>query len=1130
LQFNAHIVKQRFMVSHWRCSLILLLAGLVISGHVLALDGSDAELPQVVPVGKGSYATRPPRSKAARPDVAGKAGWGDATQVFINMKLWVTPGERPIPSTHWWTNLITQRWSGQLWAYPLMAKAVPQGMEIYFPKRWQANDKKTTLELVADSKLLVRGEGFKSQAAEADQWSDWLLKVRMAQSPEVALTATLGHGLPTVWFESKGVDLRVDADSAGFFELSGKNATLPLASGALGVEIGKDQYGLFAPAGTKFFLDGKSIAVKFADPKQTWLAVSVLPSRQDLALFAKYAAVIPRDTEVSWNYLPEQGKVDTTWTLTTENLAGGPEHDVIQGWLPHHYNPKPGTQLGFALNDLRYATPRGELRGSVGHEFKISWPFTGLLPDLPAPLPLAGKPNPYRAEVMKALIDNYTDVTGYGFETYWGGKKILLYAKYLSMAHQLGMTEAEKVFHQRLTEALTDWCTYTPGEPEHFFGMYPNWGSLIGFRTRDNQNPGIDFLQDHHFCYGYHVYAAALLGMYDPQFLQDYGGMATLMAKDYANWDTNDKRFCRFRNFDPWCGHSWSGGLGSEKGNGMESSSESMQSWGAMFVLGEMLSDKQMRDAGAFGYAMESRGVAEYWFDRNRSNIPYDIWPHEYNSNIGTEGIGWWTWFSGNNYWMHAIQWLPMSPLLKYLYEDPAFAKFDYETMWKTKEAKMGGWDSTLGKEAGVGNVTLSYLNIFDPDQAAQIFDDLWDKNMGTAHAKDESGPTYYRIHAGRGLGHMRFDAWTSLPLSSVFERDGKNVAVVYNAANDEQDAKVYVQGKEVGSFKVPPRKLMVFNMDGSMVSAGVGNIAYPAAPANDQSISALTIEPQRVVMGEWQTQKFVAKKDGKEVQVTWSVQGKGTVSADGVFTPSGGCDHETSAFQIIANANGEQAVAYAAVEEARRVRKITVTPGPTLTIAEGGTLSLAAEAEDQFKARYELPIQWQADGSVSVDANGQVKALKLGDGKIRVSAGGVRQELAVSVLPVDQMNLALGKPASASSEVAGNSANDAVDGNMKSRWESEHADPQWFMVDLQKSYRLNKVIINWENARASAYNIELSEDGSRWQSAYSTDNAKGKRDEIAISGVSARYVRLNCLRRGTGYGNSIFEFEVYGK
>ena len=120
--------------------------------------------------------------------------------------------------------------------------------------------------------------------------------------------------------------------------------------------------------------------------------------------------------------------------------------------------------------------------------------------------------------IMKSLLDGYTDVKGYGSETYWGGKKILLYAKYMEMAYQTGQTHDAQIFQARLKEALVDWATYEPGEREHFSRWYPNWGSMVGERTRDNQNPGIDVLQDHAFCYGYHVYAASLLAIHDPNF------------------------------------------------------------------------------------------------------------------------------------------------------------------------------------------------------------------------------------------------------------------------------------------------------------------------------------------------------------------------------------------------------------------------------------------------------------------------------------------------------------------------------------------------------------------------------------------------------------------------------------
>lgn len=100
------------------------------------------------------------------------------------------------------------------------------------------------------------------------------------------------------------------------------------------------------------------------------------------------------------------------------------------------------------------------------------------------------------------------------------------------------------------------------------------------------------------------------------------------------------------RTFTPWSGHSYAGGLGNTgNGNGQESTSESMQGWGGVYLLGVALGDKAMRDAGIFGWVTESKGVAEYWFDRDKENIDRTLYAKPYCSNLTAAGIGWWTWF-----------------------------------------------------------------------------------------------------------------------------------------------------------------------------------------------------------------------------------------------------------------------------------------------------------------------------------------------------------------------------------------------------------------------------------------------------------------------------------------------------
>lgn len=1101
---------------------------------------ADDDLPEVVPVGKGSYASRPPRDQAARPGIKGEPGWGDLSQVFTHMKLWVTDDHKgPVPSTDWWTSLVTQQWSGQLWAYPSMVKAVPTGIAINFPKTWKLSGNKSTMSLESASHLLVRGKNFVPQGALADSWSDWLVSFKMPQSSDVWLKATIGHGLPCTWIESSGVDLRVDVEKPTFFSATGANVALPSAGASLGIETGGDCYGLFAPAGTRFSMDGASLAIEFTG-EQKWISVAVLPARKDLSTYAPYAPVVPRSTKVTWDYSPEKGEVATHWALQTENLAGGTERDVVQGWIPHHYDTNRGTKVGFKFNDLTYATPRGLMKCATGHDFSITYPFRGLLPELPAPTVKANLPNPFRPEVMKSLVSNTTDVTGYGVETYWGGKKILLYAKYMEMAYQLGMKKEAAVFQGKLREALVDWATYEPGEKMHFFAMYPNWGSMVGFRTRDNENPGIDVLQDHAFCYGYHVYAASLLAIHDPDFAKNYGGMATLMVKDYANWDPKDTRFPTFRSFDPWAGHSYSGGTGTEEGNGQESSSESMQAWGAMFTLGNVLNNTEMRDAGAFGYALESRGVAEYWFDRDKKNIPRDIWPHAYNSNLQSNGVGWWTWFSGDEYWMHSIQWLPMSPLLKYLSEDPAFAKWDYNTMWKNKT--VGGFDSNLGKESGVGNVALSYLQIFDPNQAAATFDMLWDSNKETAHSKDESGPTYYRIHAGRSLGTIRWDAWTDIPTSTVYrDAAGKTVVAVYNTSDKEKTCRLFEAGKNTATFQVPARRLIAWTAGDTKPLAPLSTVlpvaSQPeAAPTGPAVLTRIEVEPPVALMSDKVTQKFSAKgfdQYGKPVAITptWKVEGKGSIDASGLYKPDGGGDWVTPRFGIIASAKGVEGKGFAAVEESRRVDSLVLMPAPPreLKMADGAKMRFGAEALDQFKARYVLPIQWSATGVVQVSTDGVVTTKGVGDGSFMAQAGNQKITVPVKVLSADQVNLAAGRVTSASSGEGGGDAHFATDGDDKTRWESARSDPQWIMVDLESPFALKKLVLNWETAAAKVYDVEVSLDGSKWTPAVQVTDGKPGVRTLDLGGVQARYIRIAGKERTTGYGYSLFEIEAYG-
>ena len=124
---------------------------------------------------------------------------------------------------------------------------------------------------------------------------------------------------------------------------------------------------------------------------------------------------------------------------------------------------------------------------------------------------------------------------------------------------------------------------------------------------------------------------------------------------------------------------------------------------------------------------------------------------------------------------------------------------------------------------------------------------------------------------------------------------------------------------------------------------------------------------------------------------------------------------------------------------------------------------------------------------------------------------------------------LSQGQPATASStENAGTPASDAVDGNTGTRWSSAFSDPQWLQVDLGATSTITQVVLNWETAYATAFQIQTSSDASNWTTIYSTTTSTGGVQTLNVSG-SGRYVRMYGTARATGYGYSLWEFQVYG-
>ncbi|MEU8156331.1 discoidin domain-containing protein [Micromonospora sp. NPDC048986] len=125
---------------------------------------------------------------------------------------------------------------------------------------------------------------------------------------------------------------------------------------------------------------------------------------------------------------------------------------------------------------------------------------------------------------------------------------------------------------------------------------------------------------------------------------------------------------------------------------------------------------------------------------------------------------------------------------------------------------------------------------------------------------------------------------------------------------------------------------------------------------------------------------------------------------------------------------------------------------------------------------------------------------------------------------------LSQGRTATASStENGGTPAAAAVDGNTGTRWSSAFSDPQWLQVDLGARATITQVNLLWEGAYGRAFQLQTSDNGSTWTTIYSTTTGTGGTQNLTVSGAG-RYVRMYGTARGTGYGFSLWEFQVYGE
>lgn len=444
---------------------------------------------------------------------------------------------------------------------------------------------------------------------------------------------TIAQGSPYVWFTA-GEETTLSAAGAGW-----------RAEGDVWrTKLGNDEYAL---VGEGLEVSGDDVTVP-AGARATWF---VLPAGGDAVRLAELAVPL-EGTSAHWS-VDDQAR--TRLVYATE---GGRPTAIAA--LPHHTaGGASGCELG------TYPSIFGTLALCEGTE--LAW--TAPLYEARAGLDLSGLADAEREELATQLAADVASAQPHPADTYFGGKALYRDAQLWHIARQLGATEQEQVLRERLVSTLDRWMDPDGcATGDAFCFTYDTTNRGIVGRT---PSFGSDEFNDHHFHYGYFLYAGGVLAAEEPELAERWAPVMDLLAADIAASPASDL-YPERRTFDVYASHSWASGTSPfADGNNQESSSEAVNAWAGLNLWARARGNAPLADHARWMHALEAQAARAYWTDFDRADPVYEGLSHTILPlNFGGKR-DYATWFSAEPAAALAILIIPASPSSDHLAGDP---------------------------------------------------------------------------------------------------------------------------------------------------------------------------------------------------------------------------------------------------------------------------------------------------------------------------------------------------------------------------------------------------------------------------------------------------------------------------
>jgi len=676
----------------------------------------------------------------------------------------------------WWSSLIWPYVTGPeapyslpLYAHPLVLEAERDGLGVSYPSTPEVGPRHYWYPYQED--LRIGLVDLSVEQARLASYGDWTVTAAW-QGAGSELSATFGHGLPFVYArrvrgssDAKITLTRRDGVSIEVFHEGG---------GWLGISIGEHHYLVSGPSAATWKRTDDGFTSNLAGGN--FFSVAALPERtpEMIELFRRHAYSFVTDTRVSFSYDQETATERTRYELITELVepAKGRVNEALVALYPHQWRASRQAFDHVPANWGSYVSPRGQMRLLKAGAFETERKLGGFTPILPNVTASEGE----LAYLLKEVrwVD---DLFPPGLsdppqkDPYWIGKSLLKLALAAEIAEQVGDLVTRDDLLTAIKNEISDWFD---GRAPSLFYYDATWRTLISVPASFGSAKE---LNDHHFHYGYYLYAAALVARHDPAWAERVAPFMELLIKDVANWDRSDRRFPFLRYMDVYSGHSWANGPQQFfEGNNQEASSEDINFSAGLILWGAALGNRELRDLGIYLYAEQVATIEDYWFDIRGEIFPA-AFEHTTAAMVWGAGARYDTWWDHNPVFVHGINFLPVTGASVYLGRHPDYIRANYAELVRNNRGGPTEWR----------DVHLMFLAFADAARADELLerDPYFKPEFGNSRAM-----LYHHVKNLGALGCVDPSVTANQPTAVTFAKAGRRTHIAFNPTSQALDVR----------------------------------------------------------------------------------------------------------------------------------------------------------------------------------------------------------------------------------------------------------------------------------------------------------------------------------------------------